>query len=65
MIFCCDYSFPFEKVQEKQFQFPPSSCLECNACFLEGGLFKCDVRVLDEDWCIMVMRKCPLGKWGR
>lgn len=40
-------------------------CLECGSFFVEGELFKCDARVLDEDWCIQEMKKCPKGKWRR
>lgn len=38
-------------------------CLDCNHSFREGDILKCEMRELDSDWCVLIMKECPIGKW--
>ena len=28
-----------------------------------SSFLKCEMRELDSDWCVLAMKKCPIGKW--
>jgi len=40
-----------------------AQCRECSHSFRDMDLLKCEMRELDSDWCVMVIKKCPIGKW--